>query len=138
MKQVTNVFIKELYDKRFNIIIHGLGENLTSPQEKHEKPVSNSHEFMTKGLKIVEPSSIHLVDIHQMLQSPVYKNGKKVNRPIIIKLINAADKRLIFNNLKFLKSYNALLRERNLNPVYITEHFPKKFQLKEQKIFALL
>ena len=33
-----------------------------------------------------------------------------------------------------MKSYNALLRERNLNPIYITEHLPKKFQLECKKL----
>ena len=79
MEQETNVLMKESYDKRFNVIIHGLDENSTSPWEKHEEPVAITHELMRKGLKIVEPSSIHLVDIHRIPQSPVYKNGKKVN-----------------------------------------------------------
>ena len=58
---------------------------------------------MKDGLKISDPMTIQLADYHRL---PQHKNGNRVNRPIILKLRNAADKRRIFNNVKNLKNYN--------------------------------
>jgi len=51
-----------------------------------------------------------------------------VNHPVIIKLVSATDKRLIYSHLKKLKTYNTLRCVMNLKPQYVTEHLPKKFQ----------
>ena len=88
---------------------------------------------MKDGLKISDPMTIQLADYHRLPQTPVYKNGNRVNRPIIFKLTNAADKRRIFNNVKNLKSYNENRKEMSQGTVYITEHLPKLFQ-EERKL----
>ena len=49
-----------------------------------------------------------------------------VDRPIIIKLTNAADKRRIFANLKNLKAFNEARSMQNQRPTYVTEHLPKR------------
>jgi len=96
--------MKESYDKRFNLLIRGLDESNDSAWEKAEEILEIVYNFMKEGLQIEEPSSIPLVDYHRLPQRPVYKNNVKVNRPIIIKLSNAYDKRQIFSRLKYLKS----------------------------------
>ena len=88
---------------------------------------------MKDGLKISDPMTIQLADYCRLRQTPVYKNGNRVNWPIILKLTNAADKRRIFNNLKNLKSYNEKRKEMSQGTVYITEHLLKLFQ-EERKL----
>ena len=84
---------------------------------------------MKRGLQIKDPSAIMLADYHRLPQHPVLKNGIKVNRPIIIKLTNSNDKRLIFSSLKNLKQFNNARKLNKQNFMYITEHLPKQFQL---------
>ena len=129
----ANAVMKESYEKRFNILIHGIPENQESAWETPVQTLDHIQKFLTDGLKISDPSSIPLVDYHRLPQKPVYKNDHKINRPIIIKVTNASDKRRIFNNLTKLKSYNAKRRELNLGTVYVTEHLPKLFQ-EERKL----
>ena len=75
-----------------------------------------------------------LTDYHRLPQHPVLKNGIKVNRPIIIKLTNSNDKRLIFGSLKNLKQFNNARKLNKQNSVYITEHLPKQFQLERKAL----
>ena len=84
---------------------------------------------MKHGLQIKDPSAIMLADYHRLPQHLVLKNGIKVNRSIIIKLINLNNKRLIINSLKNLKQFNNARKLNKQNSVYITEHLPKQFQL---------
>ena len=56
---------------------------------------------MKDGLHISDPTSFPLADYHRLLQKPLFKNGIKVTRPIVIELTCAPDKRRIFK-----KSYD--------------------------------
>ena len=132
-EQETNLVMQESYEKRLNILIHGLEENPTLAWEKVDETRKIVENFLSDGLQISNPSSISFVDLHRLPQRPIYRNRKKVTRPIIIKLSNAADKRLIYSKLKHLKSYNEKRSLNNSAPAYITDHLPKKF-LEEKKL----
>ena len=82
---------------------------------------------MKEALLITDLTMITLADYHRLPQRPIYKEKLRVDRTIIIKLTNAADKR-IFANLKYLKTFNETRREQNEKPAYVTEHLPKQFQ----------
>ena len=128
-KQEQDCFaiMKESYEKRFNILIHGLLEISGNVRKKSTETLEHVHKFMKDGLHISDLKSLPLADYHRLPQQPIFKFGRKTTRPIIIKLTNAADKRKIFGNLKYLKSYNESRKALNLNPVFVTEHLPKKF-----------
>ena len=84
------------------------------------------------GLKIIDPSSIHVIDIHRLPQHLVYKTGTKHTRPILVKLNSVFDKRAIFSSIKNLQTYNTTLSCQDDSPiqsrrVYITEHLPVAF-----------
>ena len=113
--------IKEPFEKRYNILIHGLRE------------IEHVYRFMKDSFFISDPKSLPLMDYHRLPQQPTFKFGRKTTRPIIIKLANAADKRQIFGNLKNLKSYNESRKALNLYCVFVTEHLRKKF-LQERKL----
>ena len=85
--------------------------------------------FLSEALDL-NPSDIPIADIHRLPQKPIFKVGKKMTRPIIVKLTNALDKSLIFSQLRKLKQYNAKRSENNQSrePVFITEHLPPAFQ----------
>ena len=125
--------MKESYEKRFNILIHGLPEISDNVWEKSTETLEHVYKFMKDGLHISYPQSLPVADYHRLPQQPIFKFGRKTIRPIIIKLTNEADKRKIFGNLKNLKSYNESRKALNLNPVFVTEHLPKKFQ-QERKL----
>ena len=129
----TTAVMKESYEKRFNILIHGIPENSDNPWEAPIETLDRIHNFMNEGLKISNPMAIQLADYHRLPQRPLFKDGVRVNRPIIIKLMNAADKRHIFANVKHLKSYNQNKKMLNHSMVYITDHLPKLFQ-EERKL----
>ena len=89
---------------------------------------------MQDGQQIENPSSIAKVDCHRLPQRPVFRNRKKVIRPIIIKLSNAMDKRYLFRQLKHLKTYNSTRRLPKEKSAFITEHLPKRFQIKRKQL----
>ena len=132
-ERTEQALMQESYDKRFNVLFHGLDEEVNSVWETRIETLEILHQFMRDGLNITDPSNIALADFHRLPQQPVMKDGVKVNRPIIIKLTNAADKHLIFSSLKHLKAHNNKRRSQFVKPQYITEHLPKPFQ-KERKL----
>ena len=74
-----------------------------------------------------------------MPKQPVLKNGKKIQRPIIVKLTNLFDKQLIYKFFKNLKLYN---NEMNLKPrfpgyIYVTNHLPIKMLQQKKKLLPL-
>ena len=124
-----SLLMKESYDKRLNILIHGIQEDNNNVWEKREKTIEKFQDFLKNGLKI-DPNEIKLSDIHQLPQQSITKNSKPVHRPIIVKLLTIHDKNLIFKSAKNLGPYNAMRKESgstNLN-TYITDHLPAKFQ----------
>ena len=124
----TNAIMQESYEKRFNILFHGLEENSNSAWETRDETLKILQNFMKEGLNIANPSQITLADYHRLPQQPTYKNKVKINRPIIIKVTNVSDKNLIFSNLKNLKAHNDRRRLQSLRSQYVTEHLPKLFQ----------
>ena len=137
VNQLNKDIMQESYEKRFNLLIHGIEETEETDEsawEKRETTLQLVNDFMKRGLQIEDPSTIMLTDYHRLPQHPIYRNDTKVTRPIIIKLINSSDKHLIFGSLKNLKQFN---NERKLNQqksVYITEQLPKQFQLERKAL----
>ena len=81
--------MKESYDKRLNILIHGIQENNNNVWEKTEKTIEK---FILKNDLKINPNKIMLSDIHRLPQQPITKNGRPVHRPIIVKLLTIHDK----------------------------------------------
>ena len=77
--------MQETYDKRLNILIHGMKENSDSPWEKHEKSLDKFHDFLKNGLQIENPDAVEVVDIHRLPQHPVQRFGRNVVGPIIVR-----------------------------------------------------
>ena len=137
--------MRESYSKRLNILIHGLDESKEA-WETTAQTKTVLTKFFTEGLEI----DLNYIDCHRLPQRPIFKEGQKVTRPIILKLANAFDKRLIFKAASKLKNYNMQdsrhslsSNEKTSKSVYITEHLPhvlyqqkKNFYLysKRQKI----
>ena len=86
--------------------------------------------LLKNELKIDDLDDIELIDIHRLPQHPLMKNGKRITRPIVIKLVNMQDKSHIFQSAKHLRTYNGKLKEEdNKSPyVNICGYLPTKFQ----------
>ena len=107
------LIMRESYEKRFNVLIHGIPEQEESAWETPLQTLCLIHTFMKKGLCIEDPTLIPIADYHRLPQRPIYdRTGARIMRPIIIKLTNASDKRKIYNNVKNLKAFN---EERGMN-----------------------
>ena len=52
--------MQESYDKRLNLLIHGLEESKKTYWETHESTQETIYEFFRKGLQIKEPRSVVL------------------------------------------------------------------------------
>ena len=126
--------MQESFNKRLNVLIHGIKEDEGNAWEKREATVQKFKTFSNDGLNI-NPDDIELVDIHRLPQYSIKKNGKTMHRPIIVKLFNTQDKNRIFSSAKNLKTYNKTRRSNDeYSPyVYVTEHPPAKFQ-KQRKL----
>ena len=124
------LIMQESYDKRLNILIHGIEEDNDNVWEKRESTIEKFKNFLTNGLKIDDPDDVKFVDIHRLPQHPIKKFGKNSHRAIIVKLLTTGEKKLIFRNVKHLKEFNAKRRiDGELTPyVFVTEHLPQKFQ----------
>ena len=134
VNQLNKDIMQESYEKRLNLLIHGIEETDESAWEKRETTLQLVNDFMKRGLQIEDPATIMLTDYHRLPQQPTYKNGTKVTRPIIIKLINSSDKHLIFDSLKNLKQFNNARKLNQQKSVYITEQLPKQFQLERKAL----
>ena len=99
----------ESYSKRLNLLIHGLDETTNTVWESKAETSATFNSFLKEGLDL-DPNSITLVDAHRLPQRPIIKHGRRITRPIIIKLANAIDKKKIMTNLKHLKTYNEARR----------------------------
>ena len=116
----AQVIEKESYDKRLNILIHGIDEEVNEQnfqtRQKFEDLLNNTLEIDSK--------SIPIVDLHRLPEFSTQKNYKhRTSRPIIVKLQTAFDKRLIFSQLGKLKNLTNNTKESH--PVFLTNHLPK-------------
>ena len=127
-KQRKQEAAKEACSKRLNLLIHGQTES-TNPWEKREEIVEKYENFVSDGLKL-DPASINVANIHRLPRHPIYKNGKKITRPVIIKLSSVFDKQSIFKAVKNLKNFN----QNSNSKVYITEHLPAEFIKQKQAL----
>ena len=111
-------------DKRLNVLIQGLRES-DLPWEKKNESLNLFHNFVKDGLKKEEPTSIAVVDAHRLPQQPIYRKGKHVCRPLIVKLLSEQNINNIFGHAKNLKVFNQTHSDSNLiheKPVYISDH----------------
>ena len=103
-EQKAQALMQESYQKRFNILLHGLEESDKSVWETREETLKKIQNFIRERLNIMQPPEIAIADFHRFPQQLVFKNGKKINRPIIIKVGNSSDKYFIFSSLKKFKT----------------------------------
>jgi len=80
--------MRESYNKRLNILVHGIDENSDGNFETKTETKKIFDEFLKEALNI-NPKSIGVVDLHRLPQHRVTRHGRKVTRPIIIKLQSA-------------------------------------------------
>ena len=95
--------MQDSYNKRLNILIHGIEKDKDVAGKTHEHTFKKFDEFLTTALKI-DLRDINVVDLHRLPQTPLIMKNKNVNRPVIVKLDSAMKKTMIFNILKQLKS----------------------------------
>ena len=138
-----NEVAKEAYSKRLNLLVHRLPERMDSAWETREETIQVFNEFMIEGLRIQDPSDVKIVDIHRLPQHPVFKNGIKQTRPVIIKLNSLFDKKTTFLCVKHLKSYNASQSATNVSidhlrtrptAIYVTDHLLAAFLPQRQRL----
>ena len=122
---------KEVYDKRFNLLIHGIEENSQSSWETKWESEAKFRKFLHHALKIPEAHVVAIADVHRLPQHSITRKGKRVTRPIIVKLTSYSDKNLIMRSLKNLRAYNEERKtksEGTADYVYVTEHLPRVLQ----------
>ena len=135
-KTSKELLAKELYDKRFNILVYGMEENLENAWETKYESERKFRNFLRDALKIPESHTISIADVHRLPQHSVSKNGERIHRPIIAKLTSYADKNLVMRSLNKLKNYNNDKKKRlgdNVGYVYVTEHLPREV-LQQKKL----
>ena len=118
--------MQESYQKRMNIVVHGIEEDQECVWETRQKMAEKFDNFLYEALKM-DPDDVEIEEIHRLPQRPVIKDGKKVIRSIIVKLANATTKHNIFGNLKRLKAYNRAKKLKVKPQLFVTGHLPNKF-----------
>ena len=124
---------REAYSKRLNLLLHDIEESIQEVWETKQSTLEKFDQFLKNGLKICR-SQIKVIDIHQLPQRPLFKQGHQACRPIIVKLSSVFDKQLILSSCKNLKAYNAnlfhdgkLTNGKQGRTIYVTEPLPKTF-----------
>ena len=112
--------LADLYNKRLNLIIHGLPENdLNEDRIESLQEVKN---FLKNHLKI--DRDIFIVDAHRLRSNKTNVSRATRSamrcRPLIFRLSNIFDKDLIMKNLKNLKPNDPATRQR----IYLNQHLP--------------
>ena len=115
---------------RINLLTYGLEESNAKTWEGADETRLIFEKFLTEGLKIQDHFAVGLVDIHRLPQHPQFKDGKKLNRSIIVKLDSAFSKRTIFRSLENLKNYNNGAERK----VYVTEHLSQAHVDQKKKL----
>ena len=64
----------ESYEKRFNLLIHGIDENFCCAWETREQTKHLVEDFMKEGLKIEDSSKITMAVCHRLPQRIILKN----------------------------------------------------------------
>ena len=121
------MIMQESYNKGLNVLIHAI-EDESNAWGKREMTVQKFETFLNDILKI-DSDDIELVDIRQLPQYPIKKNGKIVQKPkIIVKLINIQDKSRIFSSAENFKTFNKRrsVYDENSPYIYVTEHLTSK------------
>lgn len=132
-----DLLAKEVYDKRFNILVHGIDENKENVWETRWDSETKFRNFLKIGLKIPNTHEVAIVDVHRLPQHSISKHGKRIVRPIIAKLTSYSDKNLIMRSLKNLKTYNEERKTElgdSANYVYVTEHLPRELQQQKKQL----
>ena len=125
--------MQESYNKRLNTLIHGIEEDEDSVWESHQQTLEKFDEFLKNALEM-DHDDIEIADIHRLPQTLQSRKGVWVNRPIIVKLSHAMDKKQFFSNLKRLKSFNTMRRTASKSTIFVTEHLPKVFLQKKKLV----
>jgi len=89
--------MQDSYNKRQNFLIHGLEE--TSAWETRSELLNICETFLSEALDL-DPANLSNVDVHKLLQWPVFKDSEKVYIPIIVKLSNALTNFIYLANSK--------------------------------------
>ena len=70
--------MQDSYNKRLNILIHGVEENERSVWENHEETLQKFENFLTKALDI-DPDNVEIAGIHRPPQKPVIPTRRQGN-----------------------------------------------------------
>ena len=119
MNYTKDRILADLYNKRNNLIIHGLPESTINEDKDRNESLVQVQKFLTEHLKI--DKQIFIFDAHRMKSNNTIKKSARWSaRPLIFRLSNIFDKDLIFKNLANLKPTNPSTRQ----SIYITPHLP--------------
>ena len=131
---------KEIYDKRFNILVYGIEENKDKSWESKYESEEKFRAFLSEALKIPNKHKISLADVHRLPQHTVSKHGKRITRPIIAKLTSSTDKNLIMRSLKNLREHNLQRKTEHGDSaeyVYVTNHLPIELQKQKKRLLPV-
>ena len=117
--------MRESYDKRLNLLVHGLKETEGNETKSQTKAIFDK--FLTKVLGLA-PDDVDIVDLHRLPQHPIRREGKKMNRPIIFKVLTTFDKELIYQNIAKLKKF---IEDRD-SKVFVIDNYQRSFIIKKR------
>ena len=125
----AQIIEKKSYDKRLNILIHGIDEE----GDEQNLQIRQKFEDLLNYTLEIDSKSIPIVDLHRLPQFSTQKNYKhRTPRPIIVKLQTAFDKRLIFSQLGKLKNLTNNTKEST--PSFSDESSPKAILQTEKNL----
>ena len=94
-QQERTALQNESYSKRQNILIHGIEEDEKSVWENRDITIQKLKTFMKDRLEM-DFDKVPIVDFHRLSQQSLFKLGKRITRPIIVKLGYMEDKTAIY------------------------------------------
>ena len=130
----TALIKRELYDRRWNVLIHGVEDDITKYEDYHVSE-EKVRDILRDGLQLENWDTIIISDCHRLPQKPLKpqrtlrSDKKNKRRPLVFKVTTRKDCSAIWDSCKNLQEFNDLRAADE--KIYFTKHLPK--QLQEQK-----
>ena len=117
-QQERTALQSESYSKRQNIGHSRHRRRWESVWENRDITIQKLKTFMKDGLEM-DFDKVPIVDFHRLPQQPLFKLGKRITRPIIVKLAYMKDKTAIYKAVKIWKTIIGLgAKWSKVHPMY--------------------
>ena len=124
--------LQDMYTRRMNYLLLGAKEKQGTWKETNKECLEIVQKYL--ALMIPDPDKIHIIDCHRLgkKSNEVNSHGEPLCRPIIFKVRDMFEVRIIRDNLKNLSTF--FKDNPSENKVHFRRHLPQKMYKQRQQL----